>query len=693
MASISRSGADPHDHRRDWLIAFVVIICAFLVRLIYLLQYRSCPYFFNETMDPGFHAAWAKAIASGESFIDGPYFRAPLYPWFLGALFKILGDDLFTIRLVQMAIGSLSCGLVYLVGRQLFGRIVSATAAFATAIYWTLVYFDGELLIPSLIIFFDLLLIWSLLRFGRRKAIWPVLLPGILLGLSAIARPNILIFAPAVALWLALPLRDWKKTARRSVVFCISVAAVIAPVTIRNALVGEDLVLISSQGGVNFYIGNNPRADGVTINLPGVEPTIEGLYRGSAVLAESQTGRTLKPSEVSDHYFSKAIDFFRSQPADAGRLMLRKAALFWTHLELMNNRNLYFLTDRYAPITRFLPIGFWIAGPLGVLGLVASFRRRYDLFPLWGFVMTYMVSVILFFVTARFRLPVVPILLLLGVYGVGSLLTAFRERCWRWVAAMAAGLAAGLLLAAAAPTVSPKAEEWAIVDLSKALASQGRSDEAITLLEEAITRHPTSSETIFSLGVAYQAANRIDAAMQAYERALRIEPEKVPALNNLASIHLSSNRPEAAIRHLERAVAIDPLHSGAWFNLGRAYTATGRHAEAVVSFERGLAIQPGRSDILTNLAWLRAATDDPAVIDCDKARAAAEEAVRLTKRADHSALDALAAANARCGEFTKAVQLIDEAIRIARTRGDRRALSRFRQLREIYGSGRLPGGM
>ncbi len=81
MASHKSSEADPRITRRDWLIVAAVVICAFLIRLIYLLQYRSCPFFYHETMDPGFHVMWAKAVAAGDTFVTGPYFRAPLYPW------------------------------------------------------------------------------------------------------------------------------------------------------------------------------------------------------------------------------------------------------------------------------------------------------------------------------------------------------------------------------------------------------------------------------------------------------------------------------------------------------------------------------------------------------------------------------------------------------------------------------------
>jgi len=49
-----------------------------------------------------------------------------------------------------------------------------------------------------------------------------------------------------------------------ALLFAAGLVLPIIPVTLHNALVGHDFVPIASQGGVNFYIGNNPVADGYT---------------------------------------------------------------------------------------------------------------------------------------------------------------------------------------------------------------------------------------------------------------------------------------------------------------------------------------------------------------------------------------------------------------------------------------------
>ena len=78
-----------------------ILALAFLVRLVALLQARALnPDFFEPQMDALFHLEWARALADGREHLDGPFFRAPLYPLFLAGLLVLSGDGLFLPRLV-----------------------------------------------------------------------------------------------------------------------------------------------------------------------------------------------------------------------------------------------------------------------------------------------------------------------------------------------------------------------------------------------------------------------------------------------------------------------------------------------------------------------------------------------------------------------------------------------------------------
>src|SRR5206468_1429717 len=170
-------------------------------------------------------------------------------------------------------------------------------------------------------------------------------------------------------------------------------------------------VLTTSQAGQNFFIGNNPD------NLTGMyrapefvraDPKFEEV--DFAREAERAVGRQLKPSEVSHYWFNRARMFITARPADFFRVLRQKAALFWNEYEIPDNLDIYFF-NRYSSLMRLWLPAFGTVAPLGVLGMVLCIREWRRIWPLYLFVLGYFVSVILFYVFSRYRLPVVPFLM------------------------------------------------------------------------------------------------------------------------------------------------------------------------------------------------------------------------------------------------------------------------------------------
>ena len=96
-----------------------------------------------------------------------------------------------------------------------------------------------------------------------------LLVPGFCLGLAALAVANILLFLPMALLWVIVARRalPWPRRLLNALPLLLGASLVIAPVTLRNYLIGDDLVLISSNGGINFYLGNNANYE-ETIRIP-----------------------------------------------------------------------------------------------------------------------------------------------------------------------------------------------------------------------------------------------------------------------------------------------------------------------------------------------------------------------------------------------------------------------------------------
>jgi len=444
-----------------WFVAVVLIALA--IRVIYLVQLSHNPVFEYPILDEKIHHEWASLSAAGKEWSVDPrtgesiaYFRAPLYIWFLAGVYKIFGSDPgFAPRLIQSILGALGCGLLLLLGARLFNRAVGILSGLAAAVYWILVYFDNDLLIVPLIVFVDIALV-LLLVIAAEKRRWPLwAAAGALMGLSAIARPNILLFAPPVALWILwIALRGgtgWKRGVGHALAFGLALLVPIVPITARNMIVADDAVLIASQGGVNFFIGNNRDTDGVTAVVPGTSSNWWEGYFATHAMAERALGHKPKPSEVSRHFFEKGLSFWKDEPKLAAYALMMKLRYFFCRQEYANNKCIYSFTEEFTPIIAWLPVGFWIIGPLGLLGLILSIAGigvgrsggRLRLFPLWGFILFYTLSVAIFFITARFRVPVIPFLIIYAAFGVHWLVRRIAVRSF--VAAAGAAVILGAL--------------------------------------------------------------------------------------------------------------------------------------------------------------------------------------------------------------------------------------------------------
>ena len=683
--------------RTDLAILLGIVLVALTLRLVYVSELRSSPLTADPQLDELYHDQWGQAIANGERFVEGPYFRAPLYPAFLGAVYKVFGHGYVVPRVIQAVIGALSCGLLFLIGRRLFGRAVATVAGFAAAGYWILIYFDGELLIPTLIVFLDLLLIWLLLRAGRSAGIAVHAAAGVVLGLSAIARPNILLFAPAIVIWLLVAhRRRWKRALLCVVCVTAGCLLVVLPITVRNYAVGDDLVLIASQGGVNFYIGNNPESDGRTAIVPGTPGGWWEGYCATIERAETARGRKLKPSEVSDYYYGQAWEFIRTQPAEFFRLLGLKLSMFWGAWEIGNNKNIHFWGEHFTPILRWLPLGFCVVGPLGIVGLALCWRRRGELFPLWGFILVYMASVVAFFCNARYRVPIVPPLILLATWAVFQGVSAIANKRWKH-------LSGGVVLLAAAaafvnvpfPAGGPRNDAQDYVTLAGRYEAQGQIEAAIDAYGEAIARQPDYLTAHYRLGTLLSQAGRLPEAIAELRRAVALQPslhnnetavELALAHNNLGTALAKSGDAAASITHFREAIRLDPegTHANARLNLAAQLRAVGKPNEAIDVIEEALSLRPDDLKARQRLASLLLGVGR---------YAEAEQHFRTALRGDADnvwMLDGLGAALSMQGRFDEAVDAAHRALAAAQQStlpADRKLIDPIRRRLELYEAG------
>ena len=190
---------------KGWEWMGVLFLLALGMRWIYLEEIERSPFFDVPVGDARTYLD--RAVQTTQGSIPA---HSPLYPYFLGGLYRIWGKSFYVLRLIQFLIGSLSCVLVYAIGRRAFGRGVGMVAGLMAAGYGISIYLEGEFLPTALGSFLNLALVLVLLwaaegvRWWRRIHTIRWLSAGVLLGLSALTVANTLLFAPFVLLWIVL---------------------------------------------------------------------------------------------------------------------------------------------------------------------------------------------------------------------------------------------------------------------------------------------------------------------------------------------------------------------------------------------------------------------------------------------------------------------------------------------------------
>jgi 4-amino-4-deoxy-L-arabinose transferase-like glycosyltransferase len=493
--------------RREVAIVAAITALALLLRGLHVWQAAlHDPFFFLPAVDPKVYHEWAIRISEGDWLGDQVFFLSPLYPYFLSAIYAVTGPSLLAAKIFQAVLSAGCCVLIHLIGRRVFGVLPGAIAAALWALYSLSIFYDTELLVASIQTPLNLAVVLTLLRAERTGGRWSWLAAGLLLGLSTLARPNLLLLAGLIVPWGALTLRGrfaWTAVAVRLALFGGGMALMVLPVTWRNHAVGDDFVLVSSQSGVNLYIGNGPGASG-TFRVPAEFLSTRAddplqQQRAYREHAERALGHPLKPSEISDYWTERTLEHVMEHPGDAAWLLLRKTAMFFNRHEPGNSRDFY-SSRRFSAILELPLLDFSVVGALGLLGLVVSLRLVRRAFVLYAMVATFAASLVLFFVLAHYRMPVTPFFALFAGAGATWLVEVLAARRLR---AILLGLA---LLAGSA---------WFVqLDLY-------RPGEARFMVE-------------YNLANRYRMLGRRQEAIDTYRRSIELQPNYISSHHNLA---------------------------------------------------------------------------------------------------------------------------------------------------------------
>ena len=384
------------------------------------------------------------------------------------------------------------------------------------------------------------------------------------------------------------------KIALAAVLLCTGLFAGTSPAWLHNYFVAKDPVLLSAHGGLNFWMGNNPDANGYPKIPDGLSAGQEGLLRDSITRAEEAAGRKLKRSEVSQYWSGKTDAWVRDNRGAWLALMGVKLRNFWNAFQYDDLSEITLLREE-GVLTPGLSFG--LVAALGLPGMLIAAWRFARARWVAAAVLLHLCALLPVFITERYRLCAVPGLLIFAAFIVVEIWTAFLRARW---------LTAGTTIAAIGvatwfvswPQHDPGL--WALnpYNTGLKLLRAGKTDLALRKLEAAHRLAPDSAEVNFGLGNALFEKQEIERARYSFRRAIELSPGHLGARLNLGRLETRARQWDFAERCLREAIALDPTSAKAHFLFAEMKYAQGDLATARAAIARALELRPNQPELL-----------------------------------------------------------------------------------------------
>jgi len=579
-----------------------VFAAVLLVRLFVLGRLAGSAFLLPTRGYMHFYDDWAQKVVGGQLTDHYAFYGLPGYAYLLAGLYKLCGYGPYVPELLQALLDAGTALLLYKIsvalapqpnGRR--GQIAGLMAAAAWAFCVPAQTYAAVLMPTAWFIFVFWFILWRIIKSQSAPDWWEALLLGLLVGLTATAIATILFLIPllvcAIGLKPAIPARSHFRIIGCALVL-LGIATGTSPCWLHNYFIARDRVFLSAHSGINFWIGNNPDANGYPRFPPGLRAGQAAMLRDSIDVAESVTGHPLKRGEVSQYWSAKARDYIADHPLAWLRLLGLKLRNFWSAFQY---DDLSIITNMREQGVTFPGIYFGLLAALALPAMILTWNTARLGRWITGAIFLQMLALLPVFTTERYRLPIVPGLAVFAAFG---LVTLFSN--------LAAGNVRPVLSYAMLLMVSTLFVSWPQRGLSlwaldaynsgwQALES-GNLSLAERKLELARAYVPDNAETNFALGNLKLAQSDTSAASSLYLTTLHLDPRHRGAINNLGVLALENGQPEMAEQRFREALAIDGRNPKTHFLLAKTLIAKGQNGNARAEIDRALALKPDQPE-------------------------------------------------------------------------------------------------
>ncbi len=469
--------------QRFWLIAGIILLLAAALRLAALFSLRSTIYFDHLLYDELFYHNWAAKIADGTWHSTAVYEFAPLFAYVAAGVYKLFSANAIYIRYLNIGFGVLTCLGIGLVAREIGGRRLGLAAMLVAALYKPLILYSVVPLKTALSVMLFSMFMWFFLSgLNASPKARNGFLAGMAGGLMVNVRPNYLALIPVVVVFLLIigyrDGRGIKRAVWPAALLLAGFGICISPFVIRNFRVAGKAALTASQAGFNFYTGND-----LENKSPYYRPepfaSSSPFYQGVQfnIEASRRVGRQLSPRQASSFWIRTTLEQSLASPGAIAKKIGLKALAFFNRFEAADHYHIGFIS-RFAPFFRLPLFRYDLVLAAAMAGLAAGLAGNRKIFAAGLVFAVYGLTLTAFFCNARYRLPVLVILIPLAVYGIRGFIHSLQARKLKKAAGLMA--VAGLALCVSWLPVTGTDDMTGYYNThALVLSRQGRVDEAM----------------------------------------------------------------------------------------------------------------------------------------------------------------------------------------------------------------------
>jgi hypothetical protein len=566
---------------RQRLVVSGILFLALVLRLVHLADAMNSPLTYQPGVDDEYYQRFGQAVAAGQGQLSPEFtFMDPAYGYLLGALFKLVGVNLFIVYLLQVVLDTVTVYGILTVGRLLgrvnaglYGALLYALTSTAIMFCTTLL---KEIWVSS---FMTWWVVCALVLTQSPKRRWGWLLFGALCAVGVALRSTLLLMGLVA---MVLPWWSSRSAAGRrgreiepkvefrvdawagnSALVAGGMILALAPWSLRNHAADGAWSPLPNNAGIvlhQIYNVDNPSAD---MWVPGFvnysHPS--DIWRGYAAEASRRLGHLASPKEVDGYWRKQALSFMHAHVGDVLNDLARKSLIWLSSTEVPGSRA-DIEEQMFSPVLRVLPPpGVWLFA-LGFAGLMwlAAADRRWMLVAMP--IAVAWLAFVVFFAESRFRFHATSMLAMGSGVWIDQVITRFRgtsvPSAMRWPTGGYVALAGGLVAAAIALGIDHPALPAHWDRIAWGYIKMGNLPEARRVAERAAQEQPDNGPILEVLGYMAAAQKHYGDAQNDLSRAIELRPHSHLAHYNLARVYMAEGNGPAAMREARIAAQLQP---------------------------------------------------------------------------------------------------------------------------------------